>query len=281
MVRIITDSAADFEPQELELLNITCIPLVVSFGEQSYQDGVELNKAQFYEKLLASDTLPQTAQPSPALLEEIFNQAHEAGEEAVYITLSSGLSGTFQTARMICGDLDFDGCYVVDGLNATGGQRMLVEHACRLRDAGKTASEIASAIESLRSRVRLYACLNTLENLYRGGRISHTVYKVGSMAQIKPIISIDTDGKVAVPGKAMGMRKGMDTLCKYLDTHQPDLDFPVYLMYTNQRSAAETLGTRMEAHGHSIPADRIIGVGAAIGTHIGPDACGVVYIEKE
>ena len=281
MVRIITDSAADFEAQELEQLKITYIPLVVSFGDDSYRDGVELNKAQFYEKLLGSDVNPKTAQPSPALLEEIFTQAHEAGEEAVYISLSSGLSGTFQTARMICGDLEFDGCFVVDGLNATGGQRLLVAHACRLRDAGKPASEIVSAIEALRGRVRLYACLNTLENLYRGGRISHTVYKVGSMAQIKPIISIDTDGKVAVPGKAMGMRKGMDTLCKYLDTHQPDPDFPVYLMYTNQRQAAETLGTRMEAHGHSIPDDRIIGVGAAIGTHIGPEACGLVYIEKE
>ena len=281
MVRIITDSAADFESSELELLGITNIPLAISFGEQSYQDGVDLNKAQFYDKLLGGDVFPQTAQPSPALLEEIFTQAHEAGDEAVYITLSSGLSGTYQTARMICGDLDFDGCYVVDGKNATGGQRLLVEAACRLRDEGKTAAEIAAAVESLSSRVRLYACINTLEYLYRGGRISHTVYKVGNLAQIKPIISIDDEGKVAVPGKAMGMRKGMDTLCKYLDTHQPDPDYPVYLMYTNQRSAAEALGQRMEAHGHSIAEDRIIGVGAAIGTHIGPEACGVVYIEKE
>ena len=281
MVRIITDSAADFEHQELQELGVIQIPLVVTFGEQSYQDGVELNKEQFYEKLLGSDVFPQTAQPSPAVLQEIFTQAHEAGDEAVYITLSSGLSGTYQTARMICEDLEFEGCYVLDGLNATGGQRMLVEQACRLRDAGKSGAEIVAQIESLRGRVRLYACLNTLENLYRGGRISHTVYKVGSMAQIKPIISIDPEGKVAVPGKAMGMRKGMDTLCKYLESHQPDPDFPVYLMYTNQRSAAESLGQRMEAHGYSIPADRIIGVGAAIGTHIGPAACGVVYIEKE
>ena len=281
MVRIITDSAADFEPRELELLNITCIPLVITFGEQSYQDGIELNKPQFYEKLLGSGGFPKTAQPAPALLEEIFTQAHEAGEEAVYITLSSGLSGTYQTARMICGDLGFDGCRVVDGLNATGGQRLLVEYACRLRDEGKNAAEIAEAVEALRGRVRLYACINTLEYLYRGGRISHTVYKVGNLAQIKPIITLDAEGKVAVPGKAMGMRKGMDTLCKYLDAHQPDPDFPVYLMYTNQHSVAESLGQRMEAHGHAIPADRIIGVGAAIGTHIGPEACGVVYIEKE
>lgn len=281
MVRIITDSAADFEPRELEQLGIICIPLAISFGDQSYQDGIDLNKAQFYEKLLGGDEFPKTAQSSPALLEEIFTQAHEAGDEAVYITLSSGLSGTYQTARMICGDLEFEGCFAVDSKNATGGQRLLVEHACALRDAGKTAAEIAAAVEALRSRVRLYACINTLEYLYRGGRISHTVYKVGNLAQIKPIITLDGEGKVAVPGKAMGMRKGMDTLCRYLDTHQPDADFPVYLMYTNQRSTAETLGQRMDAHGYAIPGDRIIGVGAAIGTHIGPEACGVVYIEKE
>ena len=279
MVRIITDSAADFEQQELALLNITCIPLTVSFGETSYQDGLDLSKAEFYEMLTGSGIFPQTAQPSPAVLEEIFTQAHEAGDEAVYITLSSGLSGTFQTAHMICTDLDFEGCFVTDSRSAAGGQRLLVEHACKLRDAGMTAAQIVAEVEQLRSRVRLFACINTLEYLYRGGRISHTVYKVGSLAQIKPIITLDGEGKVGVPGKAMGMRKGMDTLCKYLETHPASRDYPLYLMYTDQRSVAETLGQRMESHGHT--ADGTIGVGAAIGTHIGPGACGFVYIEKE
>ena len=281
MVRIITDSAADFEPRELEQLGITCIPLAISFGDRSYRDGVDLNKAQFYEKLLGGDEFPKTAQASPAVLEELFTQAHEAGEEAVYITLSSGLSGTYQTARMICGELEFGGCYVVDSRNATGGQRLLVEYACRLRDAGKNGAEIAEAVETLRGRVRLFACINTLEYLYRGGRISHTVYKVGNLAQIKPIITIDGEGRVAVPGKAMGMRKGMDILCKYLDAHQPDPDHPLYLMYTNQRGIAETLGQRTKTHGYDVPEERVVSVGAAIGTHIGPEACGLVYIEKE
>lgn len=279
MVRIITDSASDFEQQELELLHITSIPLTVSFGEKSYQDGLDLSKAEFYEMLTGSGIFPQTAQPSPAVLEEIFTQTHQAGDEAVYITLSSGLSGTYQSARMICSDLDFEGCFVVDSLNAAGGQRLLVQHACKLRDAGMNAARIVAELEKLRSRVRLYACINTLEYLYRGGRISHTVYKVGSLAQIKPIISLDGEGKVLVPGKAMGMRKGMDTLCKYVEAHPADPAFPFYLMYTDQRSVAETLGGRMESHGCT--ADGVIGVGAAIGTHIGPEACGLVYIEKE
>ena len=281
MVRIITDSAADFEAHELQRLNVACIPLSVSFDEECYLDGVELSKAQFYEKLTQSDIFPKSAQPAPALLEELFTNAHEAGDEAVCITLSSGLSGTYQSARMICEDLGFDGCFVVDSLNATAGERVLVEHACKLRDEGKSAAEIVSALESLRSRVRLYACINTLEYLYRGGRISHTAYKVGNMAQIKPIITVDAEGKVGVPGKAMGMRKGMDTLCKYLEAHQPDPDYPLYLMYTDQRSVAETLGQRMASKGYTVCEDRFVGVGAAIGTHIGPEACGVVYIEKE
>ena len=279
MVRIITDSAADLEQQELKLLNVTAIPLTVSFGEQSYLDGEDLGKAEFYELLTGSGIFPQTAQPSPAVLEELFTQAHGAGDEAVYITLSSGLSGTYQTAKMICEDLGYEGCFVVDSRTGAGGQRLLVEHACKLRDAGKSAAQIVAELEQLRSRVRLYACINTLEYLYRGGRISHTVYKVGSMAQIKPIISLDEEGRVLVPGKAMGMRKGMDTMCKYLEAHPADPAFPLYLMHTDQRSAALALGQRMESHGHT--ATGIIGVGAAIGTHIGPEACGLVYIEKE
>ena len=279
MVRIITDSAADFEPSELEALGVTLIPLMVRFGDTEYRDGADLSKPAFYDKLLSARELPLTSQPAPSVVEEALAAAVEAGDEAVYITISSGISGTFQTARMICGDLDTPGCFVVDSRNATGGQRMLVEQAVRLRDRGFTAAQIAEALEAFRERIVLYACINTLEYLYKGGRISHTVYKLGSMAQIKPVIHIDPAGKIAIPAKAMGMRKGMDTLCKYLDARQPDSAFPLYVMYTNNRSTAEALAQRLRDHGHDVADDRIIGVGAAIGTHIGPDACGLVYVE--
>lgn len=134
------------------------------------------------------------------------------------------------------------------------------------------------AVEALRSRIVLYACMDTLEYLYRGGRISQTIYTLGSLAQIKPIIRVDEKGGVAVPAKAMGMRKGMDILCKRLQTQAPDRDFPLYVMYTNNRRVAETLAERIRALGFAVPDQRIIAVGAAIGSHIGPDACGLVYI---
>jgi len=279
MIRIITDSAADFEPVELEQLNITCIPLTVTFGEAEYQENINLDKPKFYELLLGSGQYPKTSQASPQILLDLFEDAKASGDEAIYITISSGISGTYQTACMTKTMADYDGAYVLDSLNATGGQRMLVEYAAKLRDEGACAAEILDKVGALRSRIVLYACIDTLEYLYRGGRISQTAYAIGSLAQIKPIIRVEQDGTIGVPAKAMGMRKGMDLLCKRIEQQKPCADFPLYIMYTNNRSVGEKLAERVRAMGYDIPDSRIIGVGAAIGAHVGPDACGFIYVE--
>lgn len=280
MVRIITDSAADFEPRELENKNITCIPLTVSFGNDDYQENVNLDKARFYELLAASGEFPKTSQASPQILMDLFESAEAAGEEAIYITLSSALGGTYQSAMAVKNMVDGDNCYVFDGKNGTGGQRMVVERAVQLRDAGLNARQIIAELETFRDKIVLFACINTLENLYKGGRISQTAYAIGSLAQIKPIIQVDVEGRVVVPAKAMGMRKGMDMLCKRLELQPMDESHPLYVMYTSDRTVAETLAQRLAESGYSIPAERIIQVGAAIGTHIGPNACGLVYAQK-
>lgn len=280
MIRIITDSAADFEPHELKQMNITCIPLTVMFGDREFQENINLNKNQFYDLLLSSDSLPKTAQASPQMLLDLFEAAGEAGDQAIYITISSGISGTYENALMTKGLSESDSVYIVDGRNATGGQRQVVEYAVRLRDEGKTAPEIVEALEEMRGRVSLFACLDTLENLYKSGRISHTTYKLGTLANIKPIIHIDQSGHVQVPAKAMGMRKGMDMLCKRLDMLPMDPEFPLYVMYTSNPAPARTLADRLAALGYPASPERIIQVGAAIGSHIGPDACGLVYVAK-
>ena len=278
MVHIITDSAADLEPWEYETLGVTCIPLGVTFADAEYRDNPELSKERFYELLLGGGEFPKTSQAAPAVLEEIFASVREQGDEAVYITLSSGLSGTYQTACMVREDSEYAGNFVFDGKNATGGQRLLVEYACRLRDEGMDAAGIVAGLESIRDRIELYAVVNTLEYLHKGGRISHAVYTLGSMAQIKPIISVDAEGKVGLPGKAIGMRKGMDFLCKRLAARKPDGEHPLYVMYTNNRSVGEQLAKFLASKGWEVPDERIIQVGAAIGAHIGPDACGIVYV---
>ena len=280
MVRIITDSAADLEIAEYEKLNVTCIPLTVYFGDREYQENVNLSKDQFYE-LLATGEYPKTAQASPQILLDLFEDAKKTGDEAIYITLSSALSGTYQSACVAKEMADYEGCYVVDGKNATGGQRMLVEYAAKLRDQGKSAREIMDGVNSLNGRIVLYACMDTLEYLYRGGRISQTVYKLGTLAQVKPVIRVSQEGRVEVPAKAMGMKKGMDYLCKRVEERKPDHNFPFYVMYTADRTNGRALAEKFRALGYEIPEERIINVGAAIGSHVGPNACGMVYISEE
>lgn len=280
MVRIITDSAADFEPFELDKLGISCIPLTVIFDDREYQENIDLSKEKFYDLLIHSENPPKTAQASPQILMDLFEEAHAQGDEAIYICLSSALSGTYQSAVMTKNLVGYDTCHVFDSRNATGGQRMILEHAVKLRDEGKNAAEIIAALEDLRGRVVLYACMDTLEYLYKGGRISHTTYKLGTLANIKPIITVDHEGRVEVPAKAMGMRKGMDFLCKRPVTQKPDGNYPLYVMYTNNRSVGEQLAKHLIAAGVDVPDERIIQVGAAIGSHIGPDACGLVYIAE-
>ena len=165
MVRIVTDSAADFSPAELEQINICCIPLKVLFGGEEYEENINLSKDQFYEKLLAFEGFPKTSQAAPAVLAGLFEEAKAEGDEIIYFTLSSALSGTWQSAMFIKEDMGYDKAFVVDSRNATGGQRMLVEHAVRLRDQGKCAADIVAEVEALRERIVLYACINTLEYL--------------------------------------------------------------------------------------------------------------------
>ena len=280
MIQIITDSAADFEPRELEQLNITCIPLTVMFGDDEYQENVNLSKGRFYELLLSSDALPKPAQASPQILLDLFEEAKESGNDAIYFTLSSALSGTYQSAVMAKNMTDSHFCHVVDTLNATGGQRMLLEYAAKLRDEGKSAAEIIAGVESLRGRIVLYACIDTLEYLYKGGRISQTAYKLGTLANIKPIITVESDGGIGIPAKAMGIKKGMDYLCKRVEERKPDPNFPFYAMYTGDRSNGVLLAEKFRAMGYDIPDEKIINVGAAIGSHVGPNACGMVYISE-
>jgi len=280
MVRIITDSAADFEPFELEKLNISCIPIKVLLGEEEYQENVNLSKDQFFSLLASTGATPKTSQPAPHILMDLFQEAKDAGDEAIYITLSSALSGTYQTAAMTRDDMECDRLYVLDSRNATGGQRLLVEYAVRLRDEGKSAREIVEAVAALRDKIVLYACIDTLEYLYRGGRISQTVYKLGTMAQVKPIIRVSEEGGIEVPSKAMGMRKGMDMLCKRIEQQKADPSHIFYVMYTADRNIGRALAEKVRALGYDIPEEHIIQVGAGIGSHIGPNACGFVYVAQ-
>ena len=281
MVRIITDSAADFEPEELKALGVDCVPLGVSFGDKDYLENENLSKEQFYRLLRESKEFPRTSHPGPFVYERIMREVAEAGDTAVLITISSAISGTYQTAVMAQREAGAEHrCRVVDGHTATGGQRILVEEAVRMRDEGMTYLEIADAVEALHYRLRIFACIDTLEYLYRGGRIPKLAYTLGTAANIKPIITVAKDGSVQVAAKMLGQHRGMNYVLKQFRADPPDPNYPIYFMYTEDPENGEKLMEYMNKNGENFTDNRVIPVGAAIGSHVGPGGCGLVYVAK-
>ena len=169
MIQIITDSASDIVDVQRE--DLTVLPITITFGEDEYQDGVNLTHEMFYEKLVESDHLPVTSQVPPFAFEEAYRKVREQGNQAIVITLSSKLSGTWQSAK-IAAEKYADTVRVIDSENASIGERTLVEYALRLKDSGFAYEEIADRLEADKVRIRLVALLDTLEYLKKGGRIS-------------------------------------------------------------------------------------------------------------
>lgn len=281
MVRLITDSAADLEAEEYEESGIICIPISVAFGEKVFQENVNLTKTDFYRLQETEREFPKTAQPSPQAYLDAFQEAKEAGDQVIFLSMSSALSGAYQSAVLARNMLEFSDCHVIDTCTATGGQRILLEHAALLRNVGLGAKAIVEAIEELKKRIVIYACMDTLEFLRRGGRISRMVYAVGTLANIKPVLHVTQEGKVTVPGRVQGMRRGMSYMLKKMEERLPDPAFPIRVMYTSDAEVGKSFSDYLHRHqiGNIWPG--LWQVGAAIGAHVGPGACGFAYVARE
>lgn len=277
-VRIIIDSAADMERDYAADHDVTIIPLKTIFGEVEYADGIDLTSERFYEKLVESDALPHTSQISPFEFAEAF-RAVAAEDDIVVITLSGKLSGTCQSARIAAADPAFAGrVFVVDSENATVGERILVERAIELRDAGVDAHTIAEALDAEKHEINLMAVLDTLEYLKRGGRISATTAAVGSLLSIKPVVGV-VNGEVVMLGKARGSKQGNNLLRQKINETGVDFSRPLRLAYsgfsdTLLRKYVRDSRELFEAHRDKIDASI---VGSVIGTHVGPGAIAVAY----
>ena len=278
-VRIITDSGIDL-PGELDP-RLTVIPLGITFGETTYADGVDLTNDRFYEMLIESDELPKTSQATPYAYRQVFEQVRAAGEEAVVITLSSALSGTYQSA--LTAAADYPEVRVVDSKNVTIGQSLLVLYALRLVDEGLGAEEIAEKVEAVVGRVRLLALLDTLEYLKRGGRIPKSVGAIGELLSIKPVVGVE-DGEVVMLGKARGSKNGRSQLHQQVEKHGIDFTMPVLLGYTglSQKLLKKYLDdNRVIWEGKVAEEDLpITSVGATIGTHVGPGAIALAFFAR-
>lgn len=275
-VRIITDSGIDL-PGEVDP-RVTVVPLGITFGATTYADGVDLTNDRFYELLIESDELPKTSQATPFTYQQIFEDVRAAGDEAVVITLSSKLSGTYQSA--VTAAADYPEVRVVDGKNVTIGQSLLVLYALRLLDEGRPAAQIADELTAAADRVCLLALLDTLEYLKRGGRIPKSVGTIGELLSIKPVVGVE-DGEVVMLGKARGSKNGRNQLHQQVEKYGIDFTMPVLLGYTglSQKLLRKYLDdNRAIWEGKVAEEDLpIASVGATIGTHVGPNAIALAF----
>lgn len=280
-MRIITDSAADLTAEELRCSDVACVPMQVMFGEETFTAGRDLTDEALWKRLLAGQ-IGKTSQPSPAAFLEIFEKIKAAGEEAVCICVSSGLSGTLQSAKLALSMIEYDRIHIIDSLCGAAAQKLLVMHACHLRDEGiLRAREIAERIEDMRSRVRLFASLDTLENLARSGRISQAAANIGKLAQLKPIAQLSPEGRIEICGKAIGRHRAIDALCKKITAMKIDSRFPVIPLYTHTTDNCAALIKKLRDHGVCVQESLYSALGATLAVHVGPGAYGVAFVAEE
>lgn len=277
-IRIITDSASDMSPAEHPALRV--LPLSVTFGTDVYMDGVDIDHQRFYEMLVERDELPKTGQVNPYAFSQTIAEAREAGDEAVIITVGAKLSGTNQSARTALAEAPGGDVFVVDSNNVTLGERVLVEYALRLVDEGRSAAQIAAAVEAVRDRVVVIGLLETLEYLVRGGRLSATAGAVGTLLNVKPVVAAE-DGLIVQLGKARGSKNGRNLLNQKVEkAGGVDFSMPLALGYTGLSDAVLKKYIEDSAAlwaGHTEGELSIHTIGATIGTHVGPGAVAVAF----
>ena len=278
MIKILVDAASDYDIHEAEENNIEFVPIGVTMGEEILYDGVNITRDEFFIKLRDSKEFPKTSQPSPQVFVDIFEKVKEKGDEMICLLLSSKLSGTVQSAMLAKNMIGYQNIHIIDSLTATFAIKIMADYGRKLIEQGKTSGEIADAIEAVKSKVKVLAVLDTLENLYKGGRLSKLEAGVGNIAKIKPLITLTEDGKIAVKGKSIGRKKACNDIIKLLSEEEIDYTFPVYGIYSYGTENLENFMEQSKEIGIQYT-DRLQ-IGPTIGTHIGEGAYGIVFVQK-
>lgn len=279
MVKIVIDSAADLAPEIKE--KMTVVPMTIRFGNEEFIDGVTINGKQFYEKLIDGKVMPSTSQPTPDDFMRVMQQITDAGDEAVVITISHKMSGTYQSANIAAAE--FPGkVFVVDSQTVTIGEGILAELALSLAESGMSASDIAERLCRERENIEIIALLDTLEYLKRGGRISKTAAIAGGLLSIKPVISV-FDGEIKVLGKARGSKQGNNLLVQQIESNGGiDFSKPLMLGYTgfSQARLQEYIDDSTALWKNGVSSLRCAQIGSTVGTHAGPGAIAAAFFKK-
>ena len=275
MIKIVTDSTAYLTEPFVREHDIRVVPLYVHFGEEAFREGVELSNEEFYAKLKEAPQLPTTSQPSAGEFYEVFKELTDAGHEVVTLTISSKLSGTWNSAMAAKEMLSGMPISVIDSLSTSAGLQLMVEAALKAAAAGESRLDIVGRIEAIRENVRLFFVVDTLEYLAKGGRIGNARAFLGTVLKVKPILSLQ-DGVIEPLEQVRSKRKAVARTLDLMEEYLADRCSEAHVGIINALVPQEAEALAQEAQARLACADPFVsGIGPVIGTHTGPGAIGV------
>lgn len=241
LIHIVTDSSCDLPDEFLTRHNIPIVPLTIRFSDEEYKEKIDITPEEFYSKMTASSTLPKTAQPSPAAFLKVFEETASPGDEILCITISSKLSGTFQSAN-VAKTMTSIPVTVFDSLAASPGHALQIMKAVELRDSGHCMDEIVDALSEFRRNMTIFIYLQTLENIVKGGRITRFQGTVANIMNIK-LICEGIEGEVVPLEKVRGNKRALERLISLIGERgkQDFSNKTIYITHAQNLQDAEFL----------------------------------------
>jgi len=276
-IKIITDSIADIPPDLTKKWGIEMVPFYINFEDKSLKDdGVELDRQQFYKDLATFEEYPTTAAPSPALGEEVMRRALEDADHVISINGAEGISGTFNNMKLAAQMVDPERVSVINGGNISAGLGLQVLMACEMVAEGKSVEEIVKIADTLKHHTHLYGAIYNLETLRRSGRISNVIAGIGSFLQIKPIMTVRGAGVVEVVQRVRTFSRAKSKLVDVL-REEGELDRAAIIHIQDEAAALEF----KEQAKDLLPDNTIVvSVKPTSGIHLGVHSIGFVSVRK-
>lgn len=277
-MKIVTDSGADLPAAEAEALDITVAPLFIQFPEGEIKSS-DIEHDTFYDRLKAMvPDMPTTAQPSAGIFGEIYKKLAVKGEEILSVHISSGLSGTLQSALLGSGQDENTAVTVIDSMTLSGGERFQVLAAAWAAASGWSKAAVIDLLDRIRAQTEVIYTLETLDYLARGGRIGRVQALAGSLLKIKPVIKVDkADGKYSTIGKGRTLKKTMGMMTDYLAQQYGDTPLWVSVLHGKAPDKAEEFAEALKAR-LQIGKLEILRISPVLGVHTGPGIVGTAVL---
>lgn len=277
-ITIFTDTSCDLDVDYLQSIGVKYLPLTIEIDGNTYKDRIDITTAEFFEKISVKNVYPKTSLVSPQDFEDNFRKELELGKEVICITISSGLSGTYNSAVLAKNNIESDKVHIVNSKFGSVGVGMVVFEAARLAKENLSASEIAKKLEEFILKQACYIYVESMEMLKRNGRIPKALAAIGGLFKIKPILTLN-DGNLEVLTKARGQKVAFNYIVDGIANESLNLDYPIMIAHADNKEYAEDLKNRILKH-HPNATFMICEIGPTIGSHSGKDALALWATKK-